>query len=152
MDHPRPLAPIHIVVADGRSGRIPLSAQVPLPPALREAKAVFFSLDAADMRAMDELAKHWRKELPSVAIVDAPQQADIVVTVLKGPSGTGYGYLVGGIYGTSGTQAWRLVIRPSDGTSEQTLYTDSEVIGDFSHYGGIKNLVRRLRSRLAPRR
>lgn len=100
------------------------------------------------MRAMDDLAKHWRQTIPSVAFVERPEDADIVVTVQKGPSGTGYGYLAEPIYAESGTQAWRLLIRAPGGSFAEPLYSDSEVIGDFSPYGGIKNLVRRLRTRL----
>lgn len=128
-----------------------LVAQVPLPPALRDAKTVYFSLEAADMRAMDELAKQWRQALPGMALVDEEVKADVVATVQRGPSGTGYGYYMYGILGQSGTQAWRLMLRQPGGTFAEPLYSDSEVIGDFAEYGGIKNLVRRLRTRLAPK-
>jgi hypothetical protein len=129
---------------------VALAAQAPLPSALREAKTAFLSLEAGDMRAMDDLAKHWRQTLPGVALVEKATEADIVVTVQRGPSGKGYGYLAGPLFGESGTQAWRLLIRSRDGTFAEPLYSDSEVIGDFAEYGGIRNLVRRLRTRLAP--
>lgn len=120
-------------------------AQAPVPAKLKILKTVFFENQAADLQALDELAKQLRS-WGYYQVVDSKDRADLVIALGKANTGTAGVVPVGGIFVAVQGRAWVWSIRRV--TAEDMLWNDSEKIGSFSDYGGIKNLVKRLRERV----
>jgi hypothetical protein len=121
---------------------LPVRAQVPLPPELREAKAIYFEQGAGEPRALDELARHFRA-WNRLAIAESREQADLVATITTAGTGDAMAVPIGGIVVAAQEQAWFFILRST--RTDQPVWSDKEAIGSFSRYGGIRKFVERLR-------
>ena len=121
-------------------------AQAPVPAALRSSQTAMLENQVGDLKAFDELARQLRT-WNRFEIVDAEERADVVIALRMTSLGATGLLPVGGsvfVAVPPGSFVWS--IRSVE--AGKVLWVDSEKGGMFSEYGGIKNLVRRLRLRL----
>jgi len=124
--------------------------QIPMPPELLEAKSAFISSTGGDIRALDELAKQWRRSFPAVPLIATAADADIVLTLQAVSTGNVVAVPVGGLVFAGELSAYAFSIHTD--ILAPPLYTDREAIGSFSQYGGIRKLVERYQKRIASQR
>lgn len=134
------------VLSFGLSATLVLSAQAPVPRALKDARTVFLVNDAGDQARFDDLASELRK-WNRFTLADAEEEAELVLTFGRGATNTGAAVPFAGIWLTADEEAFSLVIR--DRVAHTTLWSDKEAVG-LSSKGTVKKLVKRLRERLGP--
>jgi len=127
-----------------------LGGQVPMPPELLGAKSAHVSSAGGDIRALDELASQWRRSFPGVPLVATAVDADVVLTLRAVSTGNAVAVPVGGMVFAGELTAWAFSVHTD--ALAPPLYTDTEAIGSFSQYGGIKKLVERYQKRIGGRR
>ena len=138
---------LRCVIAFGLlSAATSVGAQAPVPAALRSLKTAVLENQVADLKALDELAKQLRS-WNHFEIVDSEGRADVVIALAMTRLGTpGLLSVGGGVFVAAPPGAFVWSIRTVAG--DKVLWIDSEKGGMFSEYGGIKNLVGRLRRRM----
>jgi hypothetical protein len=145
------ISPHRLIVAVVGSAVVPalLIAQAPVPGAIKIARTVYLENQASDLKAQDELAKQlglWGR----LEVVDSREKADLIVTLAKAETGTTKGVAVpaGQMTFAKSKQQQAFIMSVQVRPTDEAVWSDSETIGKYSTYGGIQNLVTRLKERL----
>ena len=127
------------VVLGGIAGQ----AQAPVAPALLSAHTVYVAGNGVEARAVDELAKAVQS-WPRLKLVAISSEADLTFSLSRRAAGSAVGVPVGGMVVAAQSREYEFTVVDRGG---QVVYSDIEKIG-LTTYGGIKNLVKRLRLRV----